>query len=320
MTTTEPDVLDFPGAEALTAAGLVDPPSASAVAVARAAVREAVARDTADAVALVAPDPADAVPLRPRGWVRRRFVGAALAVAAVTATLLVYPTVSVDGGPPAASADAAAFLNRVADTAADGDKSAADAPYWKVRMRTTGMVNGRGSRVQTTWYSRTATYSRSSPGAETKICHDGFCKFPGGMVWTIGKTKLTWDDLGKLPTDPAVLKTRLLGDAGSGSGSTGSLYNRIVNLIAGSPASPALRAALFEILAGMDDVHLVGPAKDSAGRQGTAVEWQGPKMRSRLIVDPRTSTVLEFRQAGFPKPDSRFATTYLYVGPAQKLG
>ncbi|MER5787768.1 CU044_5270 family protein [Streptomyces sp. NPDC001980] len=309
MTTTEFDLLDFPGADALTAAGRVEPPTASAVAAARAAVAEAVARDTADAV-----------PLPPRGRVRRRFVGATLAVAAVTATVLVYPTVSVDGGPPAASANAAAFLNRVADTAADGDKSAADAPYWKVRLRTTGMVNGKGSLVQTTWYSRTATYSRSSPGAETKICHDGFCKFPGGMVWTIGKTRLTWDDLAKLPTDPAALKTQLLGDAGSGSGSTGSLYNRIVNLIAGSPASPALRAALFEILAGMDGVHLVGQAKDAVGRQGTAVEWQSPKMRSRLIVDPGTSTVLEFRQASIQKPDLRLATTFLYVGPAQKLG
>ncbi|MFD4600041.1 CU044_5270 family protein [Streptomyces sp. NPDC058464] len=309
MTTTEFDLLDFPGADALTAAGRVEPPTASAVAAARAAVAEAVARDTADAV-----------PLPPRGRVRRRFVGAALAVAAVTATVLVYPTVSVDGGTPAASANAAAFLNRVAAMAADGDKSAADAPYWKVRVRTTGMVNGRGSQVQTTWYSRTATYLPGVPGKETKICHNSICKFPGGMVWTIGKTRLTWDDLDKLPTDPAALKTRLLGDAGSGSGSTGSLYNRIVNLIAGSPASPALRAALFEILAGMDDVHLVGPVKDSVGRQGTAVEWQGPKMRSRLIVDPGTSTVLEFRQAGFPKPDTRWATTYLSVGPAQKLG
>ncbi|MFG3021760.1 CU044_5270 family protein [Streptomyces sp. NPDC048254] len=308
MTTTEPDVLDFPGADALAAAGRVEPPSASAVAAARAAVREAVARDTADAV-----------PLRPRGRVRRRFVGAALAVAAVTATVLVYPTVSFDGGTPAASADAAAFLNRVADTAADGDTSAANAPYWKVRVRFTGTVRGVGSGPQTTWYSPTAVYL-PTPGAETKRCHDGFCKFPGEMSWTIGKTKVTWDELDELPTDPAALKARLFEDAAGVSASQGSLYNGIVKMLATSPSSPALRAALFEILAEMDDVHLVGTVKDSAGRRGTAVEWQGSELHARLIVDPATSAVLELRQTGFPTRTARMVSTYLSVGPAWKLG
>ncbi|WP_326724506.1 MULTISPECIES: CU044_5270 family protein [unclassified Streptomyces] len=309
MTTTEPDVLDFPGAETLEAAGRVDPPSPSAVAAARAAVREAVARDTA------------AVPRQRRGRVRRRSAVAALAVAAVTAAVLVYPTLSVDGGSPAASANAAAFLQHVADTAAGESKPATDAPYWKVRARYT---HPRAKPdIQTSWFSRTAVILEQGPGRrDSGACRDGFCYFPEprGMVWTIGKTKLTWDELGKLPTDPAALKARLLGDSAGNTATTGNLYNSIVQLLATAPSSPQLRAALFEILAGMDGVRLVGPAKDSAGRQGTAVEWQGPELYHRLIVDPDTSDVLEHQQKGSATGGAWLGTTYLSVGPAWKLG
>ncbi|MFF1677957.1 CU044_5270 family protein [Streptomyces sp. NPDC058256] len=309
MTTTEPDVLDFPGAETLEAAGRVDPPSPSAVAAAQAAVREAVARDMA------------AVPRQRRGRVRRRSAVAALAVAAVTAAVLVYPTVSVDGGPPAASANAAAFLQHVADAAADESKPATDAPYWKVRARYTHP--GGKADIQTTWFSRTAVILEQGPGGrDSGACRDGFCYFPEprGMVWTIGKTKLTWDELGKLPTDPAALKTRLLGDSADNTATTGILYNSIVQLLATAPSSPQLRAALFEILAGMDGVRLVGPAKGSAGRQGTAVEWQGPELHHRLIVDPDTSDVLEHQEKGAITGGAWLGTTYLSVGPAWELG
>ncbi|MFE2046452.1 CU044_5270 family protein [Streptomyces sp. NPDC059477] len=318
MSTTELDVLDFPGAETLSDAGMVDPPSPSAVAAAQAAVRAALARETADVLG------------RRRVPVRRRFVGAALAVAAVTAAVLVYPAVSVDGSPPAASANAVAFLHGVADTAAEGSKSATDAPYWKVRALYPTVASSNGGTivpgdrgVQTTWYSRTAIISEQGPGGrDSGACRDGFCTFPEskGMHWTVGKTKLSWDELGQLPTDPAALKARLLGGTADNAGSDGPLYNSIVQLLATAPTSPQLRAALFEILAGMDDVRLVGPVQDSTGRQGTAVEWDGPEMQHRLIVDPDSSAVLEHQEKGSFTGDAWVSTTFLSTGPAWKLG
>ncbi|MFE1960745.1 CU044_5270 family protein [Streptomyces sp. NPDC059479] len=298
----DPDFLDFAGAEALCAAGRVEPTNRTAVDAARRTVREAVARDMADTTG-------------GRGRRRRRFTVSAVAVAAVAAGVLVLPVAGMDGAPPA-SANAATFLRDVAVTAAE--KPAPHARYWKVRARYA--MSTRPGQEQTTWYSRTSITISNPGGGESSVCHDGLCTFDerrGGQTsWSAGGKLVTWDELAELPTDPQALRTRLLGGSTEGDR---SVYNGIVQLLATAPSGPHLRAALFEILAGMDGVRLLGPMRDGEGRQGTAVEWQGPAMHHILIVDPASSTVLEHREK-LGTPPGQGTTTFLSTGPASELG
>lgn len=128
----------LPGADRLTAAGNVPPPAQSVVAAAQAAIRAAVEREEI---------PGAAVPVR-RAF-RRRWIAAAATVAAVAIGAAVLPAVSVGGKPPAATADAAAFLHAVADksAAAPGDGEGGKNMVWKVVTR--GFVPGAMSQPQT---------------------------------------------------------------------------------------------------------------------------------------------------------------------------
>ncbi|MGW6739201.1 CU044_5270 family protein [Streptomyces sp. NPDC055025] len=303
----EPDFLDFAGAETLCAAGRVEPADGAAVDAARRAVREAVAADMA----------ADtAVTTGGRGRRRLRFVVSAVAVAAVAAGIFVLPVAGMDGAPPAAGANAATFLRDVAVTAAE--KPASHARYWKVHARYTSGT--RPGHEQTTWYSRTSVTVSNPAGGESGVCHGGLCTFDerrgGQTAWSFGRERVTWDELAELPTEPQALRTRFL--SGSADGDR-ALYNGIVSLLATAPSGPHLRAALFDVLAGMDGVRLLGPAVDSEGRHGTAVEWQGPAVHHVLVVDPASSTVLEHREQGGAM-GWRTTTTFVSTGPTSELG
>jgi hypothetical protein len=112
---------------------------------------------------------------------------------------------------------------------------------------------------------------------------------------------------------------------------------QIVSLLAEAPASPALRSALYQLLAKSPTV-TVNPktVKDSHGRPGmqidlhlTAQSYVGKKLEGTVkpgpivhytnhyIVDPRTSRVLE---AGDSGPNPLVRTTYLEVGWRNEIG
>ncbi|WP_405798663.1 CU044_5270 family protein [Streptomyces sp. NBC_01506] len=312
----EPDFLDFAGAEALREAGQVGPAGAAAVDAAHRAVRKAVAqdmgwdvsRDGSHGVAVTA------VTTVRRGRRRRRFMVSAVAVAAVVAGMLVLPVAEMGGTPPSSSANAATFLRDVAVVA--GEKPAPQARYWKVHSRDTYRSGAIGEG--TTWYSRNSiTRSKTEDG---EACQGDHCVVDEQLgkqtFWEVGPQRITWDQLAELPTDPRKLKATLL--RGSTDGDR-EIYNGIVNLLATAPTGPDVRAALFEVLAGMRGVELIGPVKDSEGRQGTAVKWRHPSADHILVVDPASSTVLEHTQkdtlAGAP-----LTSTFLSTGPTPEIG
>jgi hypothetical protein len=85
-------------------------------------------------------------------------------------------------------------------------------------------------------------------------------------------------------------------------------------------ASPAQRAALYEVAARIPGVELVGRVTDSAGRPGIAVAMTDTSSRSRqvLIFDPTTSqllaeeqTVVAGNEFGWPSGTVMGRTTYL---------
>ncbi|MFK0153145.1 CU044_5270 family protein [Streptomyces sp. NPDC090493] len=333
-----PDVLDFPGADRLRAAGDVAPPGPAVVGAALTAARAAAA------------DRATVVPFasRPRHRGRRMVVSAA-AVAAVAAGAAVYPAVGFGGNPPAAAADAADFLHRMADTAGAGSPS--DAPYWKVETRTSvsssapGGVPWTRTRTETEWLGRNS-FLRTSSGdggvVEFTGLANGWALSPDGGArsttgyrvaqpgrheltsWNVGglpparRKAVTWDDLKTLPTEPTALRARLL-DGSGGPEADRRLFNGVEALLADAPAGPRLRAALFEVLAGIPHVRLAGSVKDSAGRSGTAVELGTGSGSSRMIIDPGTSELLEARTVARSAAGSdagTVRTTYLSAGPS----
>ncbi|MGW9129924.1 CU044_5270 family protein [Streptomyces sp. NPDC055681] len=297
------DVLDFPGADDLIAAGRVEPPSAQVVEAARAQVSAGVV-----VVPLEAP--------RRKQSHSRRLLVAAAAVAAIVAGAVAYPVIGVGESKPPASASAAEFLNRMAATAAGASET--DAPYWKVHVEVDNEDDGL--RQSTSWFDREGHFWFRNPDGNIQK------PVPGGKLkaWPVGDEFLTWKQLEGLPTDPDALERRL-GDNALG---------KVPALLQDAPLAPEVRAALFKIMARTEGVKLIGQVEDTKGRKGTAVKFTGrpgwmedpatgkrttlPARTTRLVIDPESGKLLESYDTAKGMPDSR--ATYLEVGPVDKIG
>lgn len=102
-----------------------------------------------------------------------------------------------------------------------------------------------------------------------------------------------------LPTDVNALYDRLKREA-SAPGDDNPLYLEMFTLVGDSlretAATPAQRAALYEVAARLPGVQLLGPLKDSVGRPGVAVAMTADGVRHTLIFDPATSALLAEEQ------------------------
>jgi len=296
--TEQQALMDFPGAEALRAAGRVEAPSAQALARALAAVEEAVREDTARAPREEVRTDAVVTPLR-----RRRRILSVVALAAVAAGVTVTG-VSMAGGTHHASRaqSASAFLNDVAEVAAT--QPAGSGTYWHVR---TGSIEA--------YISRSMDASYVLPDKAVRKGH-----FPG---WRLGSTTYDWQGLDALPTDPAQLlrqiesTTRASADEDEDAGTLGFVQAGI--LLANAPAGPQLRAGLFRALAELKGVTVVGTVKDSAGRTGTELAYRGAVGTTKVIIAPKTGTLLELIEPWRSEKDQRTAT-YLSAGLTNTIG
>ncbi|MFF3518706.1 hypothetical protein ACWEO4_39380 [Streptomyces sp. NPDC004393] len=303
--------LDFPGAQELQAAGRVAPAPQQALDRAMAAVIAAAAKETADATARQASGPqpgADrpvVVPIRLRRLLSGRRIAAMLAMAAVAAGVVVAAnTTTAAPGPRTraqqAQADPTVFLAGVAEVAAT--RSATTAPYWKMELR--NVTGGHVTKV-TEYVSRSA-YLFESKG---KLYKKG-----SPVVWGVGTKTVDWNGLDRLPTDPSTLLSMMnAGQATRGQG----VFDQAGNILGGSPATPKLRATLFNALGQLKGVRIAGWVKDSTGRSGTEMVYADSNSTHALIIDPKTSLVLESvaQQAG-----TTSRTTFLSAGPATTLG
>ncbi|MFE2420257.1 hypothetical protein [Streptomyces hokutonensis] len=327
--------LDFPGADELVAAGAVAPPADDKIM----AVREMLAliadRENEQALAALAHDnvtplgaarrdgPAAALapPGEPEPVARRRRLsrrGRVLvtvgAVAAIAAGVTVYPVLDLGGKPPSAASAASEFLNEMANVSivhpVTGGK------YWMVEYYT---KEGRHSVLQTVYSDRA--------GGTWLLAQNGKVKWLGrnNNDWIVNGRHVSWDELDRLPTDPAKLRTHFSKDAQDWS-------EEAIGLLADSPASPALRSALFRMIAKSPVVTTTPGVKDSRGRPGTEVVVRRTMRLEKLpgttqpgvftgsyrcVIDPKTSRVLECGAAG-PDPDVR--TTYFQSGLTNRIG
>ncbi|MFE0100589.1 CU044_5270 family protein [Streptomyces sp. NPDC059009] len=307
------DLLDFPGAGELRAAGKVSPPSADTVAAALAAVRSAArqAQEGGGPAVELAWEPEPAV-VAVRTWRRRLpvFVSVA-AVVAIALGVAVQPWSDFGGERSSPAAQRTEM-----------------APYWKVRTLEWARSSGKAQRPEgthkTVWLSRNGTREQGANG----LVRDYPAEVKGGMSYVICGNSILWDDLRKLPTDPAALRARLVGKA-TGDDAEEGLYNGIEELLTQSPAEPQLRAALFKVLTKIPGARVKERVKDSTGRSGTAVELDAGTWHRRLIIDAGTFHVLESvdtaRNDGLSWGKRKLRagdliqrTTYLSVGPARE--
>jgi hypothetical protein len=142
----------------------------------------------------------------------------------------------------------------------------------------------------------------------------GLHKDTGPAVFGEG---LTWDQLYALPTDPAKLGALLehqVKGYGPDPNPTGGVsaaqeeFVEVGDLLRDTPASPALRKALYDVAAGIPGVRLVGKMKDALGRTGIGVAREG---ETTLLIDPATGQLLaELAGPGLE------TITYVSQGPA----
>jgi hypothetical protein len=193
---------------------------------------------------------------------------------------------------------ATVFLDDISTVAAT--QSAATGKYWKSH-----------TTVADTYISQSMQYYVVTNG---KAATKG--KRPD---WQIGPKDLDWKGLEQLTTDPAQLLALLQTPPRPKSISP---FDQAATLLSDSPASPKLRAGLFKAMAGLKAVKLVGQVKDSTGRAGTAVEFAEAKSVGRVIVDPKTSAILEYTFTWTAGPSKGKVTlhTVLSSGFTDKIG
>ncbi len=118
---------------------------------------------------------------------------------------------------------------------------------------------------------------------------------------------LTWDEIYALPTDPAKLAPLLTRDSiGLAYGSLArNLWSTVLGVLVETPASPALREALYEVAADIPGVTVNADYIDSLGRTGTALRLG----EETLVIDPANGQLLAWI-------DHDVAYTYTFQGPA----
>ena len=299
-------LLDFPGADELAAAGHVDPLSERALARVLAEVEAAVATEGATVTAEEANGVVVAMPERRlfgRQFGRRRALIGLLTTAAVATGVVTYAnsgTTSAGTGTrsEARANTATVFLDDISTVAAS--QSVSSGKYWKTR-----------TTVGTTYISQSMDYYVINGG---KAYRKGL-----RPDWQVGPKDLDWKGLEQLTTDSGKLLGLLQSPPRPKSISP---FDQAVTLLTDSPASPKLRAGVFKAMGGLKGVKLLGQVKDSTGRGGTAVEFAEAKSLGQVIVDPKTSAILEYTFTWTAGPSKGKVThqTFLSTGFTDKIG
>jgi hypothetical protein len=124
-----------------------------------------------------------------------------------------------------------------------------------------------------------------------------------GKVFELAGHNVSVAELRDLPTTPAALKSRLLeGYAGHNSESNEAqdadawLFQATAGLLADMPVKPAVRAAAFKVLAGIDGVRSLGQVTDALGRTATGIgrteNWPTGTFERQLLINPETGILL----------------------------
>lgn len=96
-----------------------------------------------------------------------------------------------------------------------------------------------------------------------------------GKSFGIGHTPLSARELQALPASPARLEALILRGSSTDPGAAESYLFQVTPSLLAMPVTPAVRAALYRMLAALPDVRSLGQVKDAAGHSGAAVALTG---------------------------------------------
>ncbi|WP_402374948.1 CU044_5270 family protein [Isoptericola rhizosphaerae] len=231
-------------------------------------------------------------------WHRRLWTRLSAAVAAVAATVTV-------GVLATAPASAEHVLLEAANSAAAQPVETGE--YWYVHSQIEDPVAGTYERE--VWRSPDQFLIRSEVSAALRARDLGVDSLDPDLVRVRDVTddsaatgfgdgaQLSWDELQALPTEPEALRRRLTDLLPASShGEDWSLWNQTTALLHESPASPELRRGLWQVLATVPGVELLGRDHDSTGRPATAIQADFTDQdlpRYVLLLDPQDGTLLE---------------------------
>jgi hypothetical protein len=116
----------------------------------------------------------------------------------------------------------------------------------------------------------------------------------GAQPFNVGARDLSLRQLQALPADPANLKALLLaGWSGDSSVGTATSYLfQTVPAVLEMPVKPAVRSALYKLLASLPGVQSIGAVTDVAGQQGVAVAYTARYPSCGMQIDLTSSAVL----------------------------
>ncbi|MEV5823054.1 CU044_5270 family protein [Micromonospora haikouensis] len=258
---------------------------------------------------------------RARSW-KLATVGAAASMGVLA--LLVGSVVSLDGEPPAASAQAAEILHRAADTARADSTPAPDADQFVLTTTKGFAPAGKQGEPATTltrsWMSVDGTQdgllwiSDPPAGGRQSTVIPG-CRKGRVAQWAPDGSLLSSTQpctpapayLEGLPTDATTMLTYLRQMSG-GTASDEETFANVGALIRQGYLPAQSRAALYEAATKIPGVVASSTMTDAAGRSGIAVSLAGNIDRYDLIFEPKTYRFLGWQvapKAGDAVPQSR---------------
>lgn len=157
----------------------------------------------------------------------------------------------------------------------------------------------RAAGAPTSW-----TYGKNTPGLITDDRASGIVRAARSKPWTFSSED--WDfrivlagkpltRMNEVPETPDGLRALFAGVPDQ------ALVDNVVRLLVYAPVTSETRAAAYRLLASMPGVSAVGPATDTLGRTGQALEYQSAEIpstpyaggtRTRLVIDPATGMPL----------------------------
>ncbi|MET8198040.1 CU044_5270 family protein [Micromonospora taraxaci] len=245
---------------------------------------------------------------RRMSW-RLATVGAAATVGVLS--LLIGSVVSIDGEPPAASAQAAEILHRAAD-AARADRTPAPRAEQFILTTTKGFgpvvgQNELSESLTRSWMSVDGTRDSmiwvSDPpvgGRQQTVipgCRDGRAAEwgpDGSLLKSTRPCTPTPAYLNKVPTEADSMLSYLRRMSGGTASSDEEAFANVGDLIRGYLPAQS-RAALYEAATKIPGVIASSSMTDAAGRSGIAVSLVGNIDRYDLIFEPKTYRLLSWQ-------------------------
>jgi hypothetical protein len=254
---------------------------------------------------------------------RRRRVALVAVAAAVIVLAVIAPSLLPDGPNPAA----AAIFHRFALIARDAPAEAAPGPgqylYRKTIETGTAMFVSRDGAYRYVFRSPSETerwlandgsshvvttaepyaYLTQADQATFEACvaahGQAACEIGGAgrtSTQNYDPGELFVRDTSQLPAEPDQL-LQLIEDRVIVGGPKGDWESFVLatDLIRDSYARPELRAALYEVMANLSGIEVVGNTTDQIGRHGIALASTHNGVRNEVVFDPKTAEILEER-------------------------